>query len=95
MVIVVVGSRQGRLVGPAMLLEVVVGEGCGFSIPGGSSGILEKRKSGRMMMSHAVRVLEINDGISLTARQIADGEFKLNLANQLLAKIVQTGLSGE
>ena len=34
-------------------------------------------------------------GIALSTRQIANGEFKLKLANQILVKIAKTKLSGD
>ena len=34
-------------------------------------------------------------GMALSTRQIANGEFILNLANQILVKIAKTKLSGD
>ena len=34
-------------------------------------------------------------GIALTTRQIANGQYKLNLANQILVKVTKTDLSGD
>ena len=70
-----------------------------------TSLITRARKEGRIKDDYAVKTLiDVRErhfteiplsGITLTTRQIANGYFKLNLANRILVIVGKTGRSGD